>query len=154
MYPDRLLCRGVVGALVTIEEQLERDEGCVLHAYPDHLGYWTIGIGRLIDKRKGGSITREEALYLLRNDIKRIEFDLLENLPWAAQLEPIRYYVLVNMAFNMGVKGLLGFKNTLKAVRRRDWEEAAIGIMNSLYATQVPERAERLAKQMITGEWQ
>lgn len=139
---------------MNIEEQLERDEGCVLHVYPDHLGYWTLGIGRLVDKRKGGGITREEALYLLRNDIQKIEFALLENLPWTAQMDRVRYYALVNMAFNMGIKSLLGFKNTLKAVKRGDWEEAAIGIMNSLYAVQVPKRAERLAKQMLTGEWQ
>ena len=35
-------------------EQLRRNEGEVLHAYQDHLGFWTIGVGRLIDKRKGG----------------------------------------------------------------------------------------------------
>jgi len=137
-----------------IEAQLERDEGCVLHAYQDHLGYWTLGIGTLIDKRKGGGITREEALFLLKNRISKIEFDLVQNLPWVSQIDRVRYYALVNMAFNMGIKGLLGFKRTLAAVKRGDWEEAAIGIMNSLYATQVPERAERMAKQMITGMWQ
>jgi lysozyme len=136
-----------------IETQLERDEGCVLHAYQDHLGYWTIGIGTLIDKRKGGGITRAEALFLLKNRISKVEFDLVQSLPWISQIDRVRYYALVNMAFNLGVKGLLGFKNTLKAVKRGDWEEAAIGIMNSLYAAQVPERAERIAKQMLSGQW-
>ena len=40
-----------------LTDQLRRDEGCVLHAYPDHLGFLTLGIGRLIDRRKGGGIT-------------------------------------------------------------------------------------------------
>jgi len=44
-----------------IREQIKRHEGKVLHAYPDHLGYWTIGYGRLIDERRGGGITEAEA---------------------------------------------------------------------------------------------
>ena len=35
-----------------LSKQLERDEGRVRHAYQDHLGYWTIGVGRLIDARR------------------------------------------------------------------------------------------------------
>lgn len=44
---------------------LETDEGRVPHAYQDHLGYWTIGVGHLIDKRKGGGLTPDEVDYLL-----------------------------------------------------------------------------------------
>ncbi len=136
-----------------IETQLERDEGCVLHAYQDHLGYLTIGIGTLIDKRKGGGITRAEALFLLKNRISQIEFDLVQSLPWISQIDRVRYYALVNMGFQLGVSGLLKFKNTLAAMKKGDYDEAAIGVMNSLYATQVPNRAERIAKQILTGKW-
>ena len=44
---------------------LRRDEGRVRHAYQDHLGYWTIGVGRLIDQRKGGGLSEDEIDYLL-----------------------------------------------------------------------------------------
>jgi lysozyme len=37
---------------MTLAEMLTRDEGRVRHAYQDHLGFWTIGVGRLIDQRK------------------------------------------------------------------------------------------------------
>jgi lysozyme len=141
--------------MMDIEAQLERDEGCVLHAYPDSKGYWTLGIGILVDKRRGGGITREEAIYLLRNRLRKIEFDLIQNLPWLSQIDPIRYYALVNMAYQMGVGGLLQFRKMLAAVKKRDWAEAAIQIMDSKYASEdSPERAERMAKQMITGMWQ
>ena len=53
-------------------EELSRDEGTVLQAYQDSLGYWTIGTGRLIDKRRGGGITKAEADYLLANDVQKI----------------------------------------------------------------------------------
>ena len=51
---------------------LRGEEGEVLTEYKDHLGYSTIGVGRLIDKRKGGGITKEESAYLLNNDIDKI----------------------------------------------------------------------------------
>ena len=64
-----------------ITRLLRGDEGEVLTAYPDHLGYLTIGVGRLIDKRKGGGITPEESAYLLANDIMRKSMDLDSRLP-------------------------------------------------------------------------
>lgn len=136
-----------------LTKQLRRDEGEELSAYQDHLGYWTIGVGRLIDKRKGGGITSEEAAYLLSNDIDRKQAELVKRLPWAATLDEARFGVLCNMAFQMGVDGLLGFKNTLAMVRDGKYTEAAEGMLNSLWAKQTPARAKRLSEQMRTGEW-
>jgi lysozyme len=137
-----------------LTKQLRRDEGEVLHAYPDHLGYLTIGIGRLIDKRKGGGITSEEAAYLLANDIDRKTKQVEEKLPWVKDLDEARKGVLVNMAFQMGIEGLLGFKNTLRMVMEGKYEHAAENMLLSKWAQQTPNRAKRLSKQMKTGEWQ
>jgi lysozyme len=138
----------------SLEEQLHRDEGEVLHEYKDHLGYSTIGIGRLIDKRKGGGITHEEAMYLLRNDIDKRKMQVLSRLPWVVHLSEERQAVLFNMAFQMGIDGLLGFKNTLAMIQDKRYEAAAKGMLHSEWATQTPERAARLAKQMETDTWQ
>lgn len=136
-----------------LTRQLRRDEGEVLHAYQDHLGYWTIGVGILIDKRKGGGITPEESAYLLNNRMNEKQAEIVKRLPWTATLDEARFGVLVNMAFQMGVDGLLGFKNTLAMVRDGKYEEAADGMLNSKWATQTPERAKRLSEQMRTGQW-
>jgi len=137
-----------------LTEQLRRDEGEVLTAYADSLSYLTIGVGRLIDKRKGGGITPEESAYLLGNDIRRKTAEVIKALPWAERLDPVRFAVLVNMAFQLGTDGLLGFKNTLAMVQRGDYAGAAAGMLQSLWAKQTPERAKRLSMQMKTGEWQ
>lgn len=131
--------------------ELRRDEGVVPHAYQDHLGYWTIGVGRLIDKRKGGRLSDEEIDYLLANDIARFKAGLDEHLPWWRGLDPVRQRVLVNMAFNLGINGLLGFKNTLAAVKAKRWIDASRGMLASKWADQVGLRAHRLAKMMRTG---
>jgi len=134
--------------------QLRRDEGEVLYAYQDSLSYLTIGVGRLIDKRKGGGITHEESDYLLSNDIDKREAELLRRAPWMANLDAARFGALVNIAFQMGVDGLLGFTNTLALLRAGDYPGAAAGMLKSKWAGQTPERAQRIAQQIIKGEWQ
>jgi lysozyme len=136
-----------------IQDQLIRDEGEKLVAYQDHLGYWTIGVGRLIDGRKGGGISKIESRYLLTNDISTRDEALKRLIPWSASLSPQRFGVLLNMSFQMGVEGLLGFKNTLAMVRQGQYTQASLGMLQSLWAKQTPERAWRLSEQMRTGEW-
>jgi lysozyme len=132
--------------------ELRRDEGVVDHAYQDSLGLWTIGVGRLIDKRKGGKLSPDEIDYLLANDIKRFEGELDDKLPWWRDLDEVRQRVILNMAFNLGTEGLLSFRNTLAAVKAKDWERAAVGMAASKWASQVGNRAKRLVAMMRTGK--
>jgi lysozyme len=137
-----------------VEDMLRRDEGEVLSAYTDSLGYLTIGVGRLIDKRKGGGITKEESTYLLRNDIQRKTEELERKIPWTKDLDPPRKAVLVNMSFQMGVSGLIKFKNTLAMIQAGKYADAANSMMLSLWAKQTPSRAFRLSEQLRWGKWQ
>lgn len=130
---------------------LIRDEGEILHAYNDSLGFLTIGVGRLIDARKGGGISKEESRYLLANDILEKSKDLDYHIPWWRNLSPVRQRVLLNMVFNLGINGLLGFRNTLKAIEIGDYEIAALGMLASKWHRQVGERARRLAQMMKEG---
>jgi lysozyme len=134
--------------------QLKVDEGLVLHAYKDHLGYLTIGYGRLIDDRRGGGISEEEALHLLGNDIERTLHDIAKALPWVRSLNEARQGALLNMAFQMGIGGLLGFQQTLAAIRDEHYEHAAHLMLLSKWAQQTPKRARKMARQIATGEWQ
>ena len=140
--------------ITELTAQLTRDEGRERAAYQDHLGFWTIGVGRLIDKRKGGGLREDEIDYLLRNDINDRIDQLGRRIPWFLELDGARQGVLLNMSFQMGVDGLLAFKTTLARVRAGNFSGAASGMLNSLWATQTPERAQRLAKQMSEGTWQ
>jgi len=127
------------------------DEREVLHAYQDHLGFWTIGVGRLIDKRRGGGITHDESMFLLDNDIDEV-LTALEHLPYWCDLDATRQEALCNMAFQLGVAGLLNFKNTLAAVARQDWDAAYAGALNSKWAQQTPARALRVATALRDGD--
>lgn len=134
-----------------LAEELKRDEGVIPHAYQDHLGYWTIGIGRLIDRRRGGGLSDDEIQYLLTNDIAKVHQQVRSALPWFDRLTDPRKRALCNMAFQMGISGLLGFKNTLALMQAGKYAEAADNALKSKWATQTPGRAKRVADMIRRG---
>lgn len=136
---------------MNLAEMLEDEEARVRHAYLDSEGYLTIGIGRLIDKKKGGGLSDDEIDYLLANDIRNKTREVLKALPWVADLDEVRRNVLIAMSFQMGTDGLLKFVNTLAMVKAERYDSAAKGMLNSLWARQTPKRAVRMAEMMRTG---
>ena len=81
-----------------IEKLLILNEGIKTIPYRCTAGKLTIGVGRNLDDR---GITPEEARYLLRNDIARVQADLDKHLPWWGGLSQIRRAVMIDMAFNL-----------------------------------------------------
>lgn len=154
--------------------ELTRDEGSKLKAYKDTMGFWTIGTGRNLDAMRRGArgislaetlqlritratclskgITNAQRMVLLDNDVSDCLKDLDQHLPWWRNLDGVRQRVLVNMCFNMGTGTLLTFKNTLSHIQAGRYNDAAIGMLNSKWASQVHGRADRLATLMVQGE--
>ena len=128
--------------------QIRLHEGERLKPYRCTAGKLTIGVGRNLDDR---GITREESAMLLDNDIRLLEIELFRALPWASALDDVRQRVLLDMAFNLGLPGLLQFKRTLEAIRTGQYQQAATMMLDSLWARQVGQRAERLSRMMATG---
>jgi lysozyme len=127
-------------------------EGRVRHAYQDSLGFWTIGVGHLIDERKGGGLPDSIIDALLELDIHEHTNELFASLPWVRDLDPVRQAVLIDMYFNMRRK-LLGFKETLRQFQAGNWDAASAAMLDSVWAKQVGTRALRLSEMTRTGEW-
>jgi len=148
-----------------IFQRLLLHEGAVDHIYICPAGYKTIGIGRNLEtnplsakeKQVVGDITKgitlDKALYLLKNDVKRCEKELSQNISWLYQLDDERQYALLDMCFNMGIKKLLGFKRMLNAMFIGDFRGAAKECLLSKYAKDVGKRAKRIATLIETGVW-
>lgn len=126
-----------------------RDEGVRLKPYRDTVGKLTIGTGRNLDDV---GISIDENDYLLMNDISRVERELDQYLPWWRGLDAVRQRVLANMCFNLGIAGLLGFKQTLQFIQSGQYEAAASAMLASKWASQVKQRAVRLADMMRVGQ--
>lgn len=152
--------------LNTTIQRLCIHEGIRLTPYKCSAGYLTIGVGRNLitnpltaeEKKKVGDwksgITKDAAFYLLRNDIKRVERECEQHIPFWKQLDDERQYALLDMAFNLGIRGLLQFKKMLSDIGIGNYRGAAKECLNSKYAKQVGKRAERIAKAIETGRFE
>lgn len=139
-----------------VTARLVSDENEVLHAYQDHLGFWTIGVGILIDQRKGGGITQEESRYLLRNRIRQRAAQCGERFDWWQVVDEVRRGVIICMAFQLGTNGVANFHRMCAALRIRDYNTAALEMLDSDWnsAKQTPARAQRMARIMRSGIWE
>lgn len=143
--------------------ELRRDEGVRYSPYNDSRGFLTIGVGHnmQVSPLPDGwvfPLDDSQVDVLLESDLMSVYSDLDNALPWWEDLNDVRQRVLANMTFNLGLPKLLGFKNTLAAMRQGRYADAANGMLNSAWATQVgigtqanPGRALRLANMMRNG---
>jgi len=136
---------------MNLVDQLKRDEGVELKPYKDTVGKTTIGVGRNLTDV---GISMGEAEFLLENDITRTQVGLVKALPWTTGLDEARLGALLNMGFQLGISGLLGFKKFLKLMETKDFDAASKEMLDSEWATQSGDRALRLSIQVETGQWQ
>lgn len=122
--------------LTKLQDELVADEGERLYAYQDTRELWTIGVGQLIDHRAGGGISRAASRFMLQERIDVIIKALNARIPWWINLSDPRRRVLVNMAYNLGVDGLMGFVATLDAIQHGQYDDAARHLLNSAAARQ------------------
>lgn len=138
----------------SLREQLIAEEGRRNAAYLDSLGIPTIGVGHTGPEVHLGLVWSDALVdQTLDADIAEKTAQVSASLPWLDDLNEPRQAVLLQMAFQLGTRGLLGFPNTLAAVHDGRWQDAADGMLASKWAQQTPNRVRRLAEQMLTGEW-
>lgn len=135
-----------------IFEQLARDEGWKQFPYRDTVqGDTTIGCGFNLTTV---GLYDEEIHFIQENRVGKVVHTLEARLPWYPNIDPVRQAVLQNMTYNLGFNGLEKFENMLHAFAQGDWQTAATEMKSSEWAKQVGDRAVRLQKQILTGEWQ
>ena len=134
-------------------KMLKRHEGVKSHAYKCSAGKVTVGVGRNIDENGGIGLTDSEIDMLLANDIKRVEQELTDRFSWYRNLDSVRREAMIDIAFNLGITKLLGFKKALAAMEGGDYYWASTEFNASRWAEQVGYRAEELCDMSETGEY-
>lgn len=132
---------------------LNEEEGRVPHAYQDHLGFWTIGVGHLIDQRKGGRLPDHIIDVLLAHDLEEKSLQA-QALPGWERLNEVQQAVLISMVFQLGIEGVRGFRNMLAALSAGDLSKAAAHGRASKWAREdTPRRAQRQMRMLESGVW-
>lgn len=152
--------------LERLKAELIRDEELRLVAYRCTSGKLSVGVGRNLDDcpltaeeikvvghdGRSKPISRGAAVYLLDNGLKSTIRDLDRALPWWRELDEVRQRALANMAFNLGLPRLLGFKKMLYWLEKGYYVSAAAEALDSRWSKQVGDRALRIAAMILTGK--
>ena len=126
---------------MSLIEDIKQEEGFSGTVYKCSEGFDTVGYGSRMP------ITKEEAELLLEHRLKAMKAQLTSYL-YDLDIKPEAWDILFNLAYQLGVKGVLNFKNMIKALKDNDYKEASIQGLDSLWAKQTPQRANRLMKRM------
>ena len=122
-------------------DDIKQEEGFKGTVYKCTEGFDTIGYGtRLPLSEKEAEMILEHRLNILKGNLSS-SLDMLD-------IDKKAWDILYNMVYQMGVKGVLNFKNMIKALENKDYKKAGDEMLDSKWAKQTPARANRLSKAM------
>ncbi|MGU5759778.1 glycoside hydrolase family protein [Aeromonas hydrophila] len=159
---------------LSIERQLQYDEGLKLVLYRDIENKWTVGIGHLVSNDPSisksqaitkleqelkteltpeGRITHSEASWLFQRDLLKVQNGITQASFYAVyeRLDDIRKSSIQNMCFQLGISGVSQFKKMWNFLSSGNYEAAAVEGLNSKWARQTPNRARRVMQTLRTG---
>jgi lysozyme len=141
------------GGNMNIEQlaaQLEIDEGKKKRIYLDTATppRWTGGIGRNMTDR---DFSEDEIQLMLKNDIDLVCDQLDNRMPWWKHMTERRRQALANFTFNVGINTAMTFKNSMALLQSGQYSKAADAMMDSKWARQVGDRANRVTTMIREG---
>jgi len=126
-------------------ENLKFSEGFRGEPYSDSLGFLTIGYGTKLP------LSKEEAEQILVSRLSAKIIELQTKKPVILELSENAQNALFEMAYQLGVNGLLKFKKMWKALEKKDFKKASLEALDSRWAKQTPNRANRIAQVIREG---
>jgi lysozyme len=138
-----------------VKEKLISEEGYSEEIYKCTQGFNTVGVGHNLDANplpmhvlkllfeNKRAVALDE---LFKYDIQKVIHQLDRAFPWWRKKEDNIKIFLIDFVFNVGIGTAKQFKNTMRYIEQGRYKKASKGLMNSLYARQVPNRAKRNAK--------
>jgi len=129
-------------------QSIKKHEGWRSKLYVDSVGVKTIGYGINLEQQEMPKAVAELWLSMVVSDIK----NKLREYEWYIKLNGDRRKAIIDMAYNLGIPGLLKFKNMIAAIKENNYRKAAKEMIDSKWASQVGKRATDLAKIMSPNE--
>ena len=138
-----------------LKKRIKSNEGFSSKPYKDQLGYLTIGYGHLILSNEKTllkkKIHKKELEEIFEKDFKKA----LNN--FNSKLKPLtsnkkEAELLIEMIFQLGIKGCLKFKNLIKNIKKRNKHLVCFDMMDSLWYKQTPNRVKTLIKTFLNNE--
>ena len=146
---------------MSLIENIKTHEGYRREIYKDSVGKPTVGYGFLVAalssdelKLNGGKVepmSKEVAEKILNLKVSKLKKRLFQCLPWVESKPQNVQDTLIEMAYQLGLAGLLGFRHTLGCIEAGDYAQAARNLRASLLYRQTPKRVENYIKGLKNG---
>lgn len=130
-------------------DRIKKHEGYRRFVYQCTMDKQTIGYGTMIEE--GGHGVPEHIAELLLLDYLETIQARLKAHEWYTSLDEARQECILEMAYQMGVEGVLAFRNMIDSLTSQDWERARDHALDSLWARQTPARARDVAERLALG---
>ena len=138
-----------------LKKRIKVNEGFSSKPYKDQLGYLTIGYGHLILSNEKillkKKIHKKELEEIFEKDFKKALYNFNTKLKHFTSNKK-EADLLIEMVFQLGIKGCLKFKNLLKNMRKSNKHLVCFEMMNSLWYKQTPYRVKTLVKNFLKNE--
>ena len=146
---------------MSLIENIKTHEGFSAQIYKDSVGKATVGYGFLVSalspdelKLNGGKaepMSREVAEKILNLKVSKLKKRLFQCLPWLESRPQGVQDTLIEMAYQLGLAGLMSFRHTLGCIEAGDYAQAARNLRASLLCRQTPRRVEDYIKGLNNG---
>ena len=137
---------------MSLLENIKAHEGFSARIYKDSVGKPTVGYGFLVsalspdelalNNGKVEPISKEVAEKILNLKVARLRKRVPECLPWLASKPQSVQDTILEMAYQLGLAGLMGFHHTLGCIEAGDYAQATKNLKASLLYRQTPRRVE------------
>ena len=126
-------------------ESIKKHEGYVGVVYKDSLGIDTIGYGFAI---KDLELDEDICEIILERKLHALEDSINLKFSWYKYMPQEIKDVVMEMCYQLGVTGVSKFKKTIAYLQNKQWEEASVEMLDSLWARQTPNRAKELSNRV------
>ena len=138
-----------------LKERIKSNEGFSSKPYKDQLGYLTIGYGHLILPNENillkKQINKKELEEIFEKDFKKALSNFNNTFKFFT-LNEKESELLIEMIFQLGIKGCLKFKNLIKNIKKGNKHLVCFDMMDSLWYKQTPNRVKALIKTFLNNE--
>jgi lysozyme len=129
---------------------LTEEEGVEPAVYKDSRGFWTIGVGALVDPSVKGAGLCEAAIAAQLDFDKAQAVTDANAIPGFSDCNDVQQAAIISMCFQLGA---LLWPNFREALAAKNYPAARAAALDSRWATQTAQRAHREAYMLGTGKW-
>ena len=130
------------------KEAVKKEEGFRLETYKCTEGHLTGGYGHKMLEGEVPPTDHAGWLKIFERDFARAMTGADDLLMLCPNIHETARHIVVEMVYQMGSYGVSRFKKFLQALQDSDYKEASVQMLDSRWAKQTPNRANRMSERM------